>query len=129
MHSKPEQGISDRKLEQQSGSQPSIPPQQTKSLNSDKTAIDPVRPIPPGLDPHLDKAEVIQFFKINNTLLHKKMDPESDAYDPDFPLPLYISSRKPVWPLSELVAWQEKLKTQRLLKCRHASQAFAGGRE
>ena len=69
--------------------------------------------LPPGLDIHLDKDEVIAFYKLNKTLIHKKNDTDSEDFDRDFPEPVYISPRKPVWILSELIAWQESLKAKR----------------
>lgn len=71
------------------------------------------KPIPPGVDFHIDKEQVIAFFKLNKTLIHKKLDPDSEEYDESFPEPIYISPRKPVWLLSELTAWQENLKAKR----------------
>lgn len=78
--------------------------------------------LPPGLDPHLEKEDIIFFYKLNKTLIKNKMEPESNAYDCDFPSPIYTSPRKPVWLLSEMIVWQEKLKEKRsLLKNRGAS--------
>ena len=71
------------------------------------------KPLPPGLDHHLDKEEVIFYFKLCNTLIYSKMDPDSTSYDEDWPEPVYPSPRKPVWILSELIAWQDKLKAKR----------------
>ena len=79
---------------------PSIPPYWDKQ-------------VPPGVDLHLDMADVITLFKLNKTLIHNKLDPDSDSYDEDWPEPIYPSRRKPVFLLSELIAWQDKLKAKR----------------
>lgn len=69
--------------------------------------------LPPGLDLHMDKDEVIYWFKLNKTLIHRKLDQNDEEHDEAFPRPIFISPRKPVWILSELIAWQESLKVKR----------------
>lgn len=71
------------------------------------------KPILPGVDLHLEKSDLIAMYKLPKTLIHKKLDINDPDYDPDFAVPVYISPRKPVWLLSELNAWQEKLKENR----------------
>ncbi len=85
----------------------------TTALNNN--SVKRIKAIPPGVDIHLDKEEVILFFKLNNTLLHGKLDPDSELYERDFPEPVYVSKRKPVWILSELATWQNTLKAKRKL--------------
>ena len=50
---------------------------------------------------------------ISRTTIYNMMNPESDYYDPTFPLPLRIGARSVAWRADELESWMKNLPRAR----------------
>lgn len=70
--------------------------------------------------PHLRGAEVDAWLGIGKTTRHSWQDPKSPYYDPAWPLPIKLGTRKTVYIADEVEAW---------LKARPRTREIHGAKE
>lgn len=55
--------------------------------------------------PLMTRAEIEEFTTLSRSTIYAMMNPESDNYDPSFPVPVRIGKKRVVWVRNEMVAW------------------------